>query len=109
MGSAAAQCLAFGANFLFVWRWSKRHYDPGFRLGALGVILLICAIAYVFANILFHPHDMVSDIAYKSAVYVVASVIIGAVTLREVNKLNPQIYATIQGIARRFKVGALVR
>lgn len=109
IGSAAAQCLAFGVNFLFVWQWSKKYYDPGFRLLPLALVTAISAVAYCCANLLFHPQGLLSDVLYKSAVFVTASLIIAQLTLRDVSRLNPELYATVQGLARRFKVGAFVR
>ncbi len=109
IGSAAAQCLAFGLNFLFVWQWSKRYYDPGFRLMPLAIVLVIATVAYCCSNLLFHPQSLLSDVVYKAAVFLTASLLITQLTLREVSRLNPEIYASIQGLARRFKVGVLVR
>lgn len=109
MGAAAAQCLAFAINFIFVWRWSKRYYDSGIALAALWAMVAVCVVGYGCANLFYHPNGLYADIAYKSGIFAVAAVVLGAITLRETKRLNSEVHGAIRDLARRFKLGSLVR
>lgn len=107
IGAAAAQCLAFAVNFVFVWIWSKRHYDPGIELGRWWIKVAVCAAGYGCANLAYHPHDLYLDIAYKALVFLVTALVLALITLREVAHLNTEVYHTIRGLAQRFRLGVL--
>jgi O-antigen/teichoic acid export membrane protein len=108
MGAATGQCLAFTINFVFV-RWcAHRYYDSGIRLGALTRLIAVCAGGYVCANLLYHAHDRIADLAYKAAVFIVFAALLALMALREVGRLNPGIYSDIETLAQRFKVGGLI-
>jgi len=109
MGSVAAQCLAYAANFMFVWHWSRKYYDPGIRLGGIAIVLVIATCGYLCANVLLHLPNTIEDLAWKLAVYAAAMACMFAFMLKEVKRLNYEIYAEIKSLAHRFRMGALVR
>jgi O-antigen/teichoic acid export membrane protein len=109
LGAAAAQCLAFGINFLLVYFWAKRYWDSGIRLGSLGVMILVAGVTYWCANVLYKPAELFGEIAYELAVCTCGCLVIAWLALRDIRRFDAEIYQSIQTTAQRWGVGVLVR
>lgn len=109
LGAAAAQCVAFGLNFLLVYFWAKRYWDSGIKLGSLGAMIVVAGITYFCANVLYKPADLFREIAYELVVCTAGCLVIAYIALRDIRRFDAEIYQSIQTVAQRWGVGVLVR
>jgi O-antigen/teichoic acid export membrane protein len=98
MGSVLGQCLAFTANFVFVYYLSRRYYDSGIKLAPLGIFLAIATVAYCMSNMVLSVQGLWQEIAAKSAIFLVAACVIAVMALRSVKRASPDAYTAFQSV-----------
>lgn len=76
VGAGIAFMIGEGAQFLIVYRTSRRFYDMGISLTPLVWTLLISAFACWLTNVMMVRENLIEDIAFKSFVYIVAGIFI---------------------------------
>ena len=108
VGAAVGQCLAFALNFVYVYFWSKKYFDPGFQLAPIGLLVLISALAYTCSNVIFGNHNPAVDLLTKSITLVIASGLMSLVAVRAIRKSSPSAYDRLQSSLRRFGLGGLM-
>jgi O-antigen/teichoic acid export membrane protein len=91
IGAAAAQCLTFVSTFIYVHFLSRRYYDPEIKLVSIGIFLLIGLGAYVLANVVPGVANLGIDLLIKSAVMLVATMLIGLIALRAIRSVDVSI------------------
>lgn len=95
-GCVVAQCLAFAINFIYVYFWSKRYFDPGFDLAPLCIFVLIAAGAYVCASVLLPVRGLAFELAGKSTIFVLASALMAFAGMRAIRRASPSAYASVR-------------
>jgi len=88
MGAAEAQCFALTASFVFTRLISRRYYDPGFRLGPVGVFSLVSIAAYLGATVFLPAEPLAIGLLIKSAIWVVAAVVLVALGVRTIRAID---------------------
>jgi O-antigen/teichoic acid export membrane protein len=88
VGAAAAQCLTFVGTFLWVYHLARRYYDPEIKLMPIGIFSAIGIAACLFTNVVAPVPNLIVDLAIKSIVTVVATILIGMVALREIRAVD---------------------
>jgi len=84
LGAAAAQTLAFAANFIYLRVVSRRYFDSGIKLMPLALFSLIGVVAFVCSNVIVRVPDLALDLLIKSLVLLMATALIGFVGLRSI-------------------------
>ena len=88
MGTAVAQCLTFAGAFIYVYALSRRYYDPEIKLMPIGLFSLIGCGAYVLANVVLRIPNLGIDLAIKSFVMLIATMLIALVALRAIRAVG---------------------
>jgi O-antigen/teichoic acid export membrane protein len=108
-GAVAAQGAAFAFNFLVVYFWSRRYYDPGIGLGTLAVFTLVLAGAYFCSDVLIQVHGVVVSLALKAMLFLGATSLITLTGIRAIRNSDPSTYASILLSLRKLSRPSLAR
>lgn len=106
-GAVEAQCLAYAANFTYVYIWSKRYFDPGFDVVPIPIFILIGVIAYEVAIHIPLRLNVGALIYERSVIFLLATVCMVVVALRGIRASSPEMYGAVSQSVRRLAARTL--
>ena len=109
VGAAWGQCIAFLFGFVFIWRLSRRYFDPKFNLRPVVMFAVIAAVTYAGANLLAPERAITVDLLVKSVLYLIAVAVMLLITLRSVHASRADALESLPWPLRRLGKIALRR
>ena len=102
-GAAAGQCLVFAVNFVYMYIWSRRLYDPGFDIIPTVVLVGLGAIAYVCATTLNPFRSIAINLPVKAGIFMLTAALMGVVGISAIRKVSHSAYDNILSALRRLR------
>ncbi|HEV2268355.1 MAG TPA: oligosaccharide flippase family protein [Steroidobacteraceae bacterium] len=84
IGAAAAQSLTFVGTFIYVYFLSRRYYDPEIKLLPIGLFSVVGVGAYIFASLASRLPNVGVDLAIRTLVTLIGTILIAIVALRAI-------------------------
>ena len=109
LGAVVAQGFAIAFNFLVVYRWSKRYFDPGIPLSPLIALIFVMTGACILANALIEVQGIIWSLILKAIIFFAATAMILFIGIRAIRSSDPMVYAQIQSSVRKVSRIVLVR
>ena len=95
MGAAVAQCIAFGASFIYTRLLSRRYFDPGFSLRSIGAFSVVTIVAYLCATVLLPAEPLAIDLLIKSGIWLAAAAALIAMAVRTIRAIDAAAFANL--------------
>ena len=95
MGAAVAQCIAFGASFIYTRLLSRRYFDPGFSLRSIGAFSVVTIVAYLCADVLLPAEPLVIDLLIKSGIWLAAAAALITIAVRTIRAIDAAAFANL--------------